>query len=63
MVRQLEATELGVPLEIYCFTKTKEWANYEIVIADIFDHLFAIIPEFDLRLFERPAGHDFKANG
>lgn len=63
MVRQLEATELGVPLEIYCFTKTKEWANYEVVIADIFDHLFAIIPEFELRLFERPAGHDFKSNG
>ncbi len=63
MVRQLEATELGVPLEIYCFTKTKEWANYEVVIADIFDHLFAIIPEFELRLFERPAGHDFRSNG
>lgn len=60
MVRQLQATELGVPLEIYCFTKTKEWGAYEVIIADIFDHLFAIIPEFELRLFESPAGYDFR---
>ncbi|MCH2225088.1 MAG: mechanosensitive ion channel family protein [Crocinitomicaceae bacterium] len=60
MVRQLEPTELGVPLEIYCFTKDKEWGIYEEVVADIFDHILAIIREFELRNFERPTGHDFK---
>ena len=43
MVRQLSPTELGVPIELYCFTKTKEWIKYEVVIADIFDHIFAVV--------------------
>lgn len=62
MVRQKESTEHGVPLEIYCFTKKKDWESYEVVQADLFDHIFAIISEFELRLFESPSGHDFKSN-
>jgi miniconductance mechanosensitive channel len=60
MVRQLDATNLGVPLEIYCFTKTKEWSAFENVAADIFDHIFAIIGIFELNMFESPTGGDFK---
>lgn len=60
MVRQLEPTELGIPLEIYCFTKTKEWEQYEGIVADIFDHLFAVIHLFELVAFERPTGKDMK---
>ncbi|NVK64591.1 MAG: mechanosensitive ion channel [Flavobacteriales bacterium] len=60
MVRQLEPTEYGIPLEIYCFTKTKEWEKYEGVVADIFDHLFAVIHLFELVAFERPTGQDVK---
>lgn len=60
MVRQRESTEHGVPLEVYCFTVKKEWELYEVVQADLFDHIFAIVSEFELRLFERPSGHDFK---
>lgn len=58
MIRQLEPTELGVPLEVYCFTLSKEWEQYEGVVADIFDHLFAVIEKFELRPFERPTGYD-----
>lgn len=61
MVRQLDPTEFGVPLEVYCFTKEKEWEIYEDIIADIFDHIFAVVREFELRNFERPSGNDFKA--
>ena len=60
MVRQLDATNLGVPVEIYCFTKTKEWSAFENVTADIFDHIFAIIGIFELNMFESPTGGDFK---
>ena len=60
MVRQMEPTELGIPLEIYCFTKTKEWEQYEGIVADIFDHLFAVIHLFELVAFERPTGKDMK---
>ena len=63
MVRQLNSTEHGVPLELYCFTKTKDWAPYEVVSADIFDHIYAIIEVFGLRLFESPTGNDFKQLG
>jgi miniconductance mechanosensitive channel len=61
MVRQLPPTAMGVPVEIYCFSKTKEWGIYEGVVADIFDHLFAAMPYFDLVVFERPSGQDLKA--
>ncbi|MFK8036982.1 MAG: mechanosensitive ion channel family protein [Crocinitomicaceae bacterium] len=55
MVRQLAPTEFGVPIEIYCFSKSKEWEIYEDIIADIFDHLFAATSYFDLVVFERPS--------
>ncbi|WP_375561581.1 mechanosensitive ion channel family protein [Bernardetia sp. OM2101] len=55
MSRQLEATPQGVPLEIYAFSKTKVWLEYEKVLSDIFDHLFAAVPYFNLELFEAPS--------
>jgi len=58
MVRQLGPGPEGLPLEIYCFTKTTEWAVYEDIQSDIFDHLLAIVPEFGLRLYQKPAGSD-----
>ncbi len=59
MVRQLEPGPLGVPLQVYCFTDTTAWPRYEAIQADIFDHILAIIPEFDLRVFQEPTGLDF----
>ncbi|MGO4891930.1 mechanosensitive ion channel family protein [Flavobacterium sp. W21_SRS_FM6] len=53
MVRQLPPTELGLPLEIYCFSADKNWVNYEGIQADIFDHLLAILPVFKLRAYQR----------
>jgi len=58
MVRQLAPTEDGVPIEIYCFTNTVVWVEYESIQADIFDHIFAVVPEFGLRLHQSPSGHD-----
>ncbi len=58
IVRQLAPGPEGLPLEIYCFTNTTEWAVYEDIQSDIFDHLLAIVPEFGLRLFQKPAGSD-----
>lgn len=60
MVRQLEPSENGLPIEIYAFTNSIQWAVYESVQADIFDHLFAIAGEFGLRVFQSPAGSDFE---
>lgn len=60
MVRQLEPTEKGIPIEIYVFVKGTAWANYESVQADIFDHILAVIPEFDLRIFQNPSSYDLK---
>ena len=60
LVRQLQPTEKGLPLEIYVFSKDQRWANYEAIQADIFDHLLAILPEFSLRVFQNPSGHDFQ---
>lgn len=60
MVRQLPATESGLPLEIYCFANTTDWIAYEAIQADIFDHLFAIAPHFDIRIFQHPSGFDWK---
>jgi miniconductance mechanosensitive channel len=58
MVRQLQTTEMGIPIEVYAFSKTKEWTYYERLQADIFDHLISVIPEFDLRIFQQPSGRD-----
>lgn len=59
--RQLQPTAEGLPLEVYCFTDTVVWAEYEMIQSDIFDHLYAILPEFGLRTFQGPAGHDIRA--
>lgn len=59
MVRQLEPTEHGLPVEVYCFSADKRWVYYEKIQADIYDHLIAVVPIFDLRLFQRPSGRDF----
>ncbi|HEY4073773.1 MAG TPA: mechanosensitive ion channel family protein [Herbaspirillum sp.] len=61
IVRQLQPTPEGLPLEIICFANATAWADYEAIQADIFDHLLAIVPEFGLRLFQRPAGTDMRA--
>ena len=60
MVRQLQPGPEGLPLEIYCFTNTIAWADYEGIQADIFDHILSILPEFDLRVFQNPAGTDLR---
>lgn len=60
VVRQLTPTSDGLPLEIYCFTNTVVWADYEGIQADIFDHLLAILPEFGLRVFQHPSGADMR---
>jgi miniconductance mechanosensitive channel len=59
IVRQLAPSETGVPMQIYAFSKDIVWANYEGIQSDIFDHIMAIIPEFDLRVFQNPTGSDF----
>lgn len=58
LVRQLQPSEKGLPIEIYVFTSTTEWAKYEGIQADLFDHILAIIPEFELRVFQNPSGYD-----
>ncbi|GAA3607873.1 mechanosensitive ion channel [Flavivirga amylovorans] len=60
MVRQLAPTAQGIPIEIYAFSNDKRWENYEYIMADIFDHLIAALPYFDLELFEFPSGSNFK---
>ena len=60
LVRQLQPTEKGLPLEIYVFSNDQAWENYEAIQSDIFDHLLAIIPEFGLRIFQNPTGDDFQ---
>jgi len=63
LVRQLPAGEHGLPIEIYCFTKTTVWAQYEGIQADIFDHLLAAANHFDLEVFQNPSGTDIKIAG
>ena len=60
LTRQLAPTAYGIPIEIYVFSKDKEWGNYENIQADIFDHILAVVPEFDLQIFQNPSGADFK---
>jgi miniconductance mechanosensitive channel len=59
LVRQLAPSENGIPIEIYVFTNVTNWIEYEKIQADIFDHLLAILNEFDLRVFQNPTGNDF----
>ena len=61
MVRQLQPTTEGIPIEVYCFTATTEWAVYEGIMSDIFDHLYAATRHFDLALYQKPTGADMRA--
>jgi miniconductance mechanosensitive channel len=63
LVRQLPPGRHGLPLELYVFSSDIEWANYEAIQADVFDHLLAMVPEFGLRVFQEPAGSDLRALG
>lgn len=58
MVRQLQSTPQGIPLELYFFTSKTDWALYEEVQSDIFDYVYAIVGEFGLRIYQAPAGSD-----
>lgn len=60
MVRQLQPTSEGLPLEIYAFSNTTSWVDYEAIQSDIFDHLIAIIGEFGLQVYQAPSGEDWK---
>ena len=59
LVRQLDPTATGLPIQIYVFTNDTDWIRYEGIQADIFDHLLAVIPEFGLKIFQSPTGKDF----
>lgn len=59
IVRQLPPTETGLPIEIYGFINKTDWEAYEAIQADIFDHIFAVVPEFDLRIYQEPSSYDF----
>jgi miniconductance mechanosensitive channel len=59
MVRQLAPTSQGIPIEIYAFSSDKRWKNYEYIMADIFDHLIAAVPYFNLEIFELPSNSSF----
>ena len=61
LVRQLPPDAQGLPIEIYVFTATTAWGEYEAIQADIFDHLLAVVQEFGLRVFQEPSGADFAA--
>ncbi|MGB2413617.1 MAG: mechanosensitive ion channel family protein [Schleiferiaceae bacterium] len=61
MVRQLQPTTEGIPIEVYCFTATTDWAVYEGIMSDIFDHLYAATRHFDLALYQKPTGADVRA--
>ena len=58
MVRHLQPTDKGIPVELYFFSTVKEWVPYEAIQADVFDHVLAVIPEFGLRVFQSPSGVD-----
>jgi len=59
MARQLDPTSQGIPIEVYAFSSDKRWDNYEYIMADIFDHLLAAVPYFDLEVFELPSASSF----
>jgi len=61
LVRHLQPGETGLPIEVYVFSKVQAWAKYEEIQADIFDHIIAIIPEFELKVFQNPTGDDFRS--
>ncbi len=57
MVRQLAPTEFGIPIQIYAFSSNKEWIKYENIQSDIFDHIFAVVPMFDLKIYQKPSSN------
>lgn len=63
MVRQLAPTPDGLPLQVYAFTNTTAWVDYEGIQSDLFDHLFSILPEFGLRVYQHPSGVDLRSLG
>jgi len=63
LVRQLQAENMGVPLEIYAFTNTTAWGEYEMIQSDIFDHIYAVISAFDLSIHQSPGSADFTKLG
>lgn len=64
MVRQLSPTEYGIPIQIYAFSSNKEWIKYENIQSDIFDHVFAVVPMFDLKIYQKPSSNTLeKVNG
>jgi len=63
MVRHLSPGANGIPVEIYAFINNTDWVFYENIQADIFDHIFAVLPEFDLRVYQSPTGHDLQQLG
>ncbi len=60
LVRHLDPMSKGLPIQVYVFCKDQVWANYEAIQADIFDHILAVVEQFDLRVFQEPTGADFK---
>ena len=60
MVRQLQSTPEGIPMEIYCFTADTRWVEHERVQADVFDHIFAIAPAFGLQIFQNPSANNMR---
>jgi miniconductance mechanosensitive channel len=60
LVRHLQPTEKGLPIQIYVFSKEQKWAKYEEVQSDIFDHILAVIPEFELGIFQSPSSEDLR---
>lgn len=61
LIRQLQPTPEGIPMEVYVFTRDVRWANYEATQADIFDHILAVMELFDLRVYQKPSGYDLRA--
>lgn len=57
LVRQKDPTEFGVPLQVYCFSAKTDWLSYEAIQNDIFDHIYAVINQFDLKVYQRPSSY------
>lgn len=57
LVRQKDPTEFGVPLQVYCFSAKTDWVSYEAIQNDIFDHIYAVVTEFDLKVYQRPSSY------
>ena len=57
MIRQLAPTEFGIPMQVYAFSSNKEWIKYENIQSDIFDHIFAVVPMFDLKIYQKPSSN------